>query len=155
MYERHAWVHRLQTDLTMMIRRHLQGLAVVSALAMLCIGVARELSAQKDSSAMLRCYELARSETLLDSNDAQELCRGASTIGPVSCYMAGDDETFLDTTDLLQLCRCADSAEPAICYVRAREETDLWFSDALQFCSPIFVHHLWPDCTSRQDETIW
>ena len=119
----------------------------------LAVGTARELTAQEDASAMLRCYQLARDETLLDSVEAQALCRGADSLGPISCYLAGDDETFLDTADLIELCRCADSTEPIACYVQARTETDLWAPDARRFCSPIFVRRLWPDCTPRVDST--
>ncbi len=109
------------------------------------LGLASSARAQ-EVPAELRCIERARNQTVLQKEQQEQLCLGATSVEPISCYRSAVDQRALDPPDAVELCRCATSTEPVRCFreaLRVRPSEPLW---AVRQCSTIATQNLTSGC---------
>jgi hypothetical protein len=116
------------------------------ALAALVLAAAIEPSSEP-LDGVFACYRQARSRTLLDQAEADELCEGAKDGSPVDCYLAARARTSLTIADGIALCRCATSTAPVACFREGRETTTLDPAEVERLCSPSQRLRLRSDCS--------
>lgn len=116
-------------------------------LAGVLLGLALASAARaEDVPGELRCIERARNQTVLQEEQREQLCLGATSLEPIDCYRSAVDQRALDPPDAIELCRCATSSEPVRCFreaLRVRPSEPLW---AVRQCSTIATQNLTSDC---------